>query len=99
MAAFEKKISESQAAFETSFSVTGGYRKPEQAPLRGFLEECSQLVSDFYFLCKRGGRGGSGGGGPLEGVGPEKSHKIHNMQYKIQHTEYRIQNTTAAKLM
>ncbi len=28
---------------------------------------------------------------PSEGVGPEKSFKTHNIQYRIQNTDYRIQ--------
>jgi hypothetical protein len=32
--------------------------------------------------------GGSGGGGPLEGVWPENHKKIHNMQYRIQNTTH-----------
>jgi hypothetical protein len=40
-----------------------------------------------------------GGGGPLEGMGPGKSHKTNNMQYRMQNIEYRILNTAAAKLM
>jgi hypothetical protein len=47
-----------------------------------------------------------GGGGPLEGVGPQNhiklttyssEYRMQNAKYRIQNEEFRIQNTAAAK--
>jgi hypothetical protein len=47
-----EQFSESQAAFGTTFRVTGGFRKADQDPARGLLEGFSQLLSYFMGACK-----------------------------------------------
>ncbi len=42
-----EQFSESQAAFGTTFTVTSGYLRLEQASWRRLLERFSELVSDF----------------------------------------------------
>jgi hypothetical protein len=47
-----EQCSGSQAAFQTTFRITGGYRKARTSFLTGLLEGFSQLVSDFIEASK-----------------------------------------------
>jgi hypothetical protein len=45
-------LSGSQAAFRTTFTVTGGFLKLEQASRRGLPKELSEFVCNFIDACR-----------------------------------------------